>query len=378
MQPQRGPATMGCIMNVRALPRRAPGAENDQPGRLSFKAGSRPSEVAEALVQSHFLAGSHPIARYFHLLRSKDAPLLPAGAVELRRVVEASGVVVVAEGDGWVGRFRHDDDADCFVFLVGVDEVLLQAVVTEVEAWARPPVILEGRVEMTFCHITPDGVAKHRRNIDAPAWHDVARNYAGPVQRQVEPLVSFAADDAPGRLLLLHGPPGTGKTSLLRMLARAWAEWCDALYVVDPDRLFHDPGYLHALLLEEPSAEERWRLVLLEDCDELVRPDAKNASGQALSRLLNLTDGMVGQGLKLLVALSTNEPLGSLHPAVTRPGRCLAEIEVGRLQRAEALAWLGYDPGFLPPDGASLAELFAIRSGVTVAPLSLVGAPGYL
>ena len=70
-------------------------------------------------------------------------------------------------------------------------------------------------------------------------------------------------------------------------------------------------------------------MLVLEDCDELIRADAKRGAGQALSRLLNLTDGVVGQGLDVLVCLTTNEDLHRLHPAITRPGRCLAEIFVG-------------------------------------------------
>src|SRR5581483_4603609 len=104
------------------------------------------------------------------------------------------------------------------------------------------------------------------------------------------------------------------------------------------------------------------RLLLLEDCDELIRGGAKRATGQALSRLLNLTDGMLGQGRNVLVAITTNEDIARLHPAVVRPGRCLAKIEVGPLTRPEALAWLGDDaPGnvTVPAEGATLAELAA-------------------
>ncbi len=84
--------------------------------------------------------------------------------------------------------------------------------------------------------------------------------------------------------------------------------------------------------------EKPWRMLLLEDCDELIRPGAKASAGQALSRLLNLTDGLLGQGRKVLVAITTNEDITRLHPAVTRPGRCLAQIEVGPLPYDQAMA----------------------------------------
>jgi hypothetical protein len=58
------------------------------------------------------------------------------------------------------------------------------------------------------------------------------------------------------------------------------------------------------------SAEERtWRLLIIEDCDELIRGDAKKATGEALSRLLNVTDSRLGQGLKVLSCITTNEGL---------------------------------------------------------------------
>ncbi len=335
--------------------------------RVSFAAGARTGDAAEAMVLDTFLSGLNPVVRYLQIVRADDAPLVPSGSGETRRIMSASGVILVVEGDGWIGRFRHDDDFDSYVFLAGVDEATLDIVAKEIDTWKRPPQVEPGRVEMTFCHISTDGVSRHRRKIDAPEWGDIAPNYSQRVRAAFEPLVALTPAGVHGRMLLIHGPPGTGKTTLLRTVSRAWNTWCDALYVVDPDRLFNDPGYLHSLLLDESGEDDRWRLVLLEDCDELVRPDAKNASGQALSRLLNLTDGMVGQGLRVLVCLTTNEPLGSLHPAVTRPGRCLAEIEVGRLSRAEAIAWLGSDPGNVGFDGASLAELFALRSGLSPA-----------
>jgi hypothetical protein len=68
---------------------------------------------------------------------------------------------------------------------------------------------------------------------------------------------------------------------------------------------------------------------------------------------------MLGQGRRILVGITTNERLDQLHPAIVRPGRCLAEIEVGPLSAAEAGAWLGAPTG----GPATLAELYARRSG---------------
>jgi hypothetical protein len=131
--------------------------------------------------------------------------------------------------------------------------------------------------------------------------------------------------------------------------------------VLDPERLLSEPGYLLEVVMGEAHGDRRWRLLILEDCDELIRGEAKHTAGQALSRLLNLTDGLLGQGQNILVAITTNEPLNRLHPAVVRPGRCLAQIEVDALSASEASSWLGEGERVARP--MTLAELYAFKAG---------------
>ena len=43
----------------------------------------------------------------------------------------------------------------------------------------------------------------------------------------------------------------------------------------------------------------------------------------------------------MLVLVTTNEALRNLHPAVSRPGRCVSQIEFGAFSADEAADWLG-------------------------------------
>ena len=83
--------------------------------------------------------------------------------------------------------------------------------------------------------------------------------------------------------------------------------------------------------------------------------------GQGLSRLLNLTDGLLGQGVRAVLLVTTNEPIGRLHPALRRPGRCWASIDFGPFEPDEATAWLALnDVDRTVTLPATLAELYAI------------------
>ena len=125
----------------------------------------------------------------------------------------------------------------------------------------------------------------------------------------------------------------------------------------------------------------RWRILVLEDTGELLSIDAKERAGQGLSRLLNAVDGLLGQGSRVLLLITTNEELGALHPAVTRPGRCASQVEFLPLTPAEARTWLdarNERRATIAQKGPkTIAELYALLEGRVIldrSPLGFAGA----
>jgi hypothetical protein len=220
------------------------------------------------------------------------------------------------------------------------------------------------QIGITFWSCGRGSGRRTARQIDVPSWDEIAENYPDTVRPRLGGLMGETFEPGVGgRLILWHGEPGTGKTYALRALGWEWRKWCDLHYITDPETFFgSSPAYMLDVLLDDEDDEDdasRWRLLVLEDTGELLAADAKERTGQGLSRLLNVVDGLIGQGLKILVLVTTNEPLRRLHAAVSRPGRCAVQTEFVRFTAEEAEAWLEREGRDTLGRAGTLASLYA-------------------
>jgi hypothetical protein len=116
------------------------------------------------------------------------------------------------------------------------------------------------------------------------------------------------------RNYLFYGKPGTGKTSLAKIIANKTKR---SIYILSFDNFLTDNGLFSAV----NSIKNDKSILLLEDIDCIFQNRSKNLSGSSISfsSLLNVLDG-VSRSYGLITIITTNY-VNTLDNALIRPGR---------------------------------------------------------
>jgi hypothetical protein len=128
-------------------------------------------------------------------------------------------------------------------------------------------------------------------------------------------------------IVLIHGDPGTGKTSYIRHLAQTMPR----RFVFLDKSMF---SYMTDADFIDMLSKMKGSVIVLEDCEDVLK--SRSEYNESITTLLNLSDGILGDGFGIKFLCTFNCPVDRIDSAITRKGRLLLKYEVTALEQKKA------------------------------------------
>jgi hypothetical protein len=150
-------------------------------------------------------------------------------------------------------------------------------------------------------------------------------NYNDDLVELTPDIFRFINDKNKNGIVLFHGIPGSGKTTYLRHLIAN----SEAKFIYLPNNLFSnisDPQFI-SFISSYPNS-----IIVLEDCEELIKTRDQQHDTLGIANMLNLGDGLLGDALQLKLVCTFNCDLSKIDSAIMRKGRLVYRYEFDKLE----------------------------------------------
>lgn len=184
---------------------------------------------------------------------------------------------------------------------------------------------------------------------------DLELNYGSKFSKIHDVIVQRLNKDYDKGIILLHGDPGTGKTTYIKYLTGL---------IKNKDILFIPPSM--AEMLSEPSIipflmEHKNSILIIEDGERVISDRETTGSAAGVSNILNLTDGILGDCLGIQIIATFNMKREKIDQALLRKGRLIAEHKFEKLTVEETNILLKHlNKDITSNEGMVLADIYNI------------------
>ncbi len=170
---------------------------------------------------------------------------------------------------------------------------------------------------------------------------------------EINQLITLSMSRKESGIILLHGEPGTGKTTYIKNLISRFKDKDFIFIQNDFVRDLLKPSFVSFLLQNKDS------VLIIEDAEKVVVSRDNHADASVVSTILQLTDGLFSDFLNIKVICTFNTDIDRIDKALLRKGRMIARYNFGKLSPEKTAALvkkLGYTE--IPTVGLTLADIF--------------------
>jgi ATPase family associated with various cellular activities (AAA) len=169
---------------------------------------------------------------------------------------------------------------------------------------------------------------------------------------EVDKAISAFMGKQESGIILLHGEPGTGKTTYIKHLI---CKFIDREFIFIQNDFVSDllkPNFV-AFLLQNKNA-----VLIIEDAEKVVVPRDHSSEASVVSTILQLTDGLFSDFLNIKIICTFNTDIERIDKALLRKGRMVAKYNFSALS-SEKTAALAKKLGHENVEGSlTLADIF--------------------
>jgi hypothetical protein len=205
-------------------------------------------------------------------------------------------------------EYEDDFDSPLYVFL-GLVKTL------------KNPIIQKNKIYVVYR--TDKGFQKKAFDIKKRKIN-IKDHYNDDFEETSKDIISKLNDKSKTGLVILHGSPGTGKTTYIRYLAGKLKR---NIIFISPDMVSHitSPEFIPFLMSNNDA------ILILEDAEPAIKKRHGEGRSGAVSNILNMTDGLLSDCLNISIVATFNTDMKDIDDALLRKGRLLKSYKFGNL-----------------------------------------------
>ena len=252
-----------------------------------------------------------------NLYGEDDVQLVVYTLFNLQTAEEETGLNIYLKKEGLFARIEKSPNETYILYRNG-NEAEVEKLTEEFKKFYKKPTLPPNNV---YTVAYENGFYLNKLPTKDFSELDILKHYNDDFAAENEIIKKFVETKDESGLLILHGDKGTGKSTYIRHLISSNPEKKFVYIPANLVGILSQPNFSTFLMTLQNH------IIILEDCEEAIKDRKTNGTPAAVSLLLNLTDGLLSDGLGLKFICTFNDDVKNIDAALLRKGRLVSKYE---------------------------------------------------